>query len=180
MRVNGYRLMWVMAMFDLPVTTKENRREYRQFVDFLEDNGFFRVQFSVYIRPCASDENAGTHIDRLRASLPPAGEIRVLKFTDKQWGRMQIFRHGKSYAAEEAPSQFNFFESLLFHGDEPEPIPQAAESSRPYRPKTETAATDATPTAVMPWEREGAPEGRRKTKRKRKTEPGNLRFDFFE
>jgi CRISPR-associated protein Cas2 len=172
--------MWVMAMFDLPVTTKEHRREYRQFVDFLEDNGFFRVQFSVYIRPCASDENAGTHIDRLRASLPPAGEIRVLKFTDKQWGRMQIFRAGKTYSAEEAPSQFNFFETLLTAEDNPETLPQVAQGSRPYRTTEAPGTVSPDSNAVMPWEREDAVARRRNQKRKRKTEERNLRFDFFE
>lgn len=179
MRVNGYRLMWIMAMFDLPVTTKEHRREYRQFVDFLEDNGFFRVQFSVYIRPCASEENAASHVDRLRASLPPAGEIRVLKFTDKQWGRMQIFRMGKAHAAEEAPSQFSFFESLVCEDAEFESLPMVAASSRKYAP-SETVATSEPPAAVMPWEREDASNGPRKAKRKRKPESGNLRFDFFD
>ncbi len=108
--ISGYQLMWLMVMFDLPVETKENRRDYRRFVDKLEDDGFSRVQFSIYVRPCSTDENTLVHQHRVIKWLPPLGEIRVLKFTDKQWGRMLVYREQSLTSAEKAPEQFLFFD----------------------------------------------------------------------
>lgn len=113
MRISGYRLMWLQVMFDLPVMTKEDRREYRRFVDRLEDDGFSRVQYSVYVRPCATEENTAVHTERVVGWLPPGGEVRVLRFTDKQWARMLVFRESRRVDVEEPPEQFSFFDSAL-------------------------------------------------------------------
>jgi CRISPR-associated protein Cas2 len=103
--------MWVIAMFDLPVQTKQQRYNYRKFVEFLEDDGYQRMQYSVFARACASEENADVHAERLRRRVPDAGEVRLLKLTDKQWGRTMIFRTGLKHAPELPPEQFTFFET---------------------------------------------------------------------
>ena len=102
--------MWLLVMFDLPVETRENRRDYRRFVDKMEDDGYTRVQFSIYVRPCATDENTLVHESRLLNWLPPLGEVRILKFTDKQWARMQVYRERVVAENERAPEQFTFFD----------------------------------------------------------------------
>ena len=53
--------MWIMVMFDLPVDTKQARRQYTLFRKGLLKDGFTRMQFSVYVRHCASEENADVH-----------------------------------------------------------------------------------------------------------------------
>ena len=55
---NGYALMWLYVMFDLPVETKAQRREATRFRKDLLKDGFTMHQFSVYIRHCASNEAA--------------------------------------------------------------------------------------------------------------------------
>ena len=62
MNLSGYRFMWVVAMFDLPVDTKAARRAYAQFRKRLLKDGFVKMQFSVYVRHCASEENAEVHV----------------------------------------------------------------------------------------------------------------------
>ena len=52
MYLSGYRCMWIVAMFDLPVDTKEARRAYTDFVKFLKRDGFTRMQYSVYCASC--------------------------------------------------------------------------------------------------------------------------------
>lgn len=42
--------MWCLVMFDLPVETKEQRREATRFRHDLLDWGFIMVQFSVYAK----------------------------------------------------------------------------------------------------------------------------------
>lgn len=111
--ISGFRLMWLMVMFDLPVETKDNKRDYRRFVDYLEDQGFFRIQYSVFARPCMTEENTLAVCDRVVDNLPPLGEIRILRFTDKQWARMILFWSGRRAPVESRPDQFSFFDDNL-------------------------------------------------------------------
>ncbi len=101
--------MWVVAMFDLPVDTPKARRAYTQFVKFLRRDGFTRMQYSVYGRHSASKENAAVHIARVKANLPPDGEVRVLAITDKQFERMEVFWGKYRKALEEPPCQLQLF-----------------------------------------------------------------------
>ena len=68
MEISGYRFMWVLAMFDLPTETKKARRDYTLFRKHLLEDGFMRLQYSVYIRHCPSRENANVHVGRIKAN----------------------------------------------------------------------------------------------------------------
>lgn len=105
----GMRSMWLVTMFDLPTDTPASRRQYSLFRKSLLKDGFWMLQYSVYARHCASDENALVHEARVRFSLPPDGEVRVMKITDKQFGRMQVFFGGARKATERAPTQLTIF-----------------------------------------------------------------------
>lgn len=109
MQLSGYRFMWVMAMFDLPTDTKKARKSYAQFRKFLLDDGFTLMQYSVYVRHCSSEENANVHVQRVERHLPPDGEVRVLKFTDKQYERMQVFWGKMRKPVEEPQGQLALF-----------------------------------------------------------------------
>ncbi|MGW8258119.1 MAG: CRISPR-associated endonuclease Cas2 [Thermoguttaceae bacterium] len=101
--------MWVVAMFDLPVHTKEARREYARFVKSLKRDGFTRMQFSVYARHSASKENAEVHIGRVKGFLPPDGEVRIITITDKQFERMNVFLGKTRKRPEKTPCQLQLF-----------------------------------------------------------------------
>ena len=105
MELSGYRSMWILAMFDLPVDTKEARRAYTQFRKSLLKDGFAMMQFSVYIRHCASEENATVHLKRVQSFVPDDGEVRVLSVTDKQFERMLVFWGKRRKVPELAPVQ---------------------------------------------------------------------------
>lgn len=96
-------------MFDLPVDTKAARRAYAQFRKKLLQDGFTRLQFSVYVRHCASEENAEVHATRVERSLPDDGEVRVLSITDKQFERMRVFWGKRRKPTEAPPQQLEFF-----------------------------------------------------------------------
>jgi CRISPR-associated protein Cas2 len=107
--VNGYKAMWAVVFFDLPTDTPEAKRRYSQFRKVLIEDGFTMMQFSVYARPCPSEENLEVHVHRVKAALPPDGEVRILTLTDKQFGRMLVF-HGKIRSPTgSGPSQLEFF-----------------------------------------------------------------------
>jgi CRISPR-associated protein Cas2 len=109
MFLSGYRCMWLVTMFDLPVDTKEARRAYAQFRKSLLKDGFSRLQFSVYVRHCASEENADVHNDRVQRCLPDDGEVRLLTITDKQFERMRVFRGKMRKPPESPPRQLELF-----------------------------------------------------------------------
>ena len=109
MELSGYRFMWVVAMFDLPVDTMAARREYARFRKSLLKDGFTRMQYSVYVRHSASEENAAVHIARVERAVPPDGEVRVLTITDKQFERMRTYWGKMRKAAPSPPLQLEFF-----------------------------------------------------------------------
>lgn len=101
--------MWLVAMFDLPVDTKTARKNYTQFRKVLLKDGFTKMQFSVYIRNCASEENAEVHSARVERSLPPDGEVRILAITDKQFERMRVFWGRRRKPTEPPAPQLELF-----------------------------------------------------------------------
>ena len=109
MYVSGYRCMWVLTMFDLPVNTKQARRAYTQFRKKLLQDGFTLLQYSVYVRHCASEENADVHAARVERTLPDDGEVRVIYFTDKQYERMRVFWGKRRKPPESPPRQLELF-----------------------------------------------------------------------
>lgn len=90
-RLNEYRVMWVLVMYDLPTDTKKERKAAATFRKEIMGDGFTMFQFSMYIRHCASMENAQVHIKRVKSLLPDAGHVGILCITDKQFGDIQIF-----------------------------------------------------------------------------------------
>lgn len=109
MRLSEYRAVWLFAMFDLPTDTEKARKFYVHFRKNLLKNGFSFVQYSIYIRHCASEENAKVHAERVKRFLPPEGEVRLLQITDKQYSRMQIFWGKRRKPTPEGPKQLELF-----------------------------------------------------------------------
>lgn len=84
------RLMRILVMFDLPVTTKQQRRKATHFRNFLLSDGYHMVQFSVYARVCAGRDSVEAHQKRLRRALPPEGSVRMLVITEKQYNAIEL------------------------------------------------------------------------------------------
>jgi len=96
-------------MFDLPVDTAQGRRDYTNFRKALLRQGFMMLQFSVYGRFCPNDERGDTLKRRIRQSLPPRGQVRLLSVTDHQFGKMEIFEGKTKGQAEKPPEQLLLF-----------------------------------------------------------------------
>lgn len=105
----GYRAVWIFAMFDLPTDTKKARQNYTYFRKNLIKDGFAMLQYSVYARFCPSEENAEVHFNRINNFLPPDGEVRLIKVTDKQFGRMQIYWGKRRKPIPPPPKQLELF-----------------------------------------------------------------------
>lgn len=101
--------MWIIVMFDLPTDTPKARKDYTVFRKKLLQDGFLMMQYSVYMRHCASDENAQVHVKRVKSFLPDDGEVRIITITDKQFSRIKVFYGKIRKPAEKAPEQISFF-----------------------------------------------------------------------
>lgn len=101
--------MWLFVFFDLPVTTKTERRTATTFRNKLLKDGFTMMQFSVYIRHCASRESANVHIKRVKSFVPAKGHVSILGVTDKQYGEIKNFWGVKKEPMKKAPPQMELF-----------------------------------------------------------------------
>lgn len=106
---SGYRSMWTLVLFDLPVKTKEERRTYSRFRKFLLELGLTKMQFSVYCRCVPNDEKAEALSRRIRPQIPEHGEVRILQITGKQFEKMQVFFGKKKRDPEKEPRQLELF-----------------------------------------------------------------------
>ena len=107
--LSGYRLMWMMVMFDLPVLTRTERRNANKFRKFLLDQGFDMCQLSVYMRFCAGKEQAQVYTRRVQAALPPSGNVQIIYLTDKQYANIVSFNGGSRQPANKNPAQYTLF-----------------------------------------------------------------------
>ena len=107
--LTGYRLMWMLVMFDLPVMEAAERKAATGFRKFLLDQGFEMAQFSVYLRHCTGPEQTETLTKRVQGELPQGGKVDILYFTDKQYERIASFVGKKRAGARKNPDQFNLF-----------------------------------------------------------------------
>lgn len=108
-RLNAYHIMQLIVMFDLPVKTKQQRKQAADFRKGLESCGFTMLQYSVYVRVCASHEAMAMHIRRVRALVPGEGHIRILSITDKQFSNMINIYGAIEKKSRPIPLQLEFF-----------------------------------------------------------------------
>lgn len=90
------RFMRLLVMFDMPVITAEDKREYTKFRNKLIDDGFMMIQFSVYVRICKNQDDVIKHVNRVKLMGPKRGNIRLLQVTEKQYEDMIMIRGIKS------------------------------------------------------------------------------------
>ena len=96
-RFSEYRVMWILVLFDLPTETKKDKKAYADFRKNLQRDGFTMFQFSIYVRHCASSENAAVHIKRVKSFLPEFGQVG-------QFGQIELF-YGKKPQGVKTPGQ---------------------------------------------------------------------------
>lgn len=109
-RLNAYHIMWLFVFFDLPVMTKKERKEAASFRKNLMKDGFVMLQYSVYIRHCASYQSQEVHVKRLKAIVPDTGMVSILCVTDKQYGDIvNYYGKEKKKKTHQVPVQLELF-----------------------------------------------------------------------
>lgn len=99
-----YKAMWLFAMFDLPVKTREEKRRYVRFRKNLLREGFMQLQYSVYARYFESEEASTACRRRIAVRVPEDGRVRILHVTERQFGKMAVL-FGKQVREPELPPE---------------------------------------------------------------------------
>ena len=85
----SYRYMRVIVMFDLPVLTAQERRDYTRFRKHLLKNGFLMMQESVYCKLAQNSTAADLIVQNVKKNKPISGLVQTLRITEKQFSRME-------------------------------------------------------------------------------------------
>jgi CRISPR-associated protein Cas2 len=102
--------MWMLVMFDLPVTEDDDRRRATKFRKFLLDEGFNMSQFSVYLRFCGTRDKIKSYVRKIDTNVPPNGKVSILCFTDKQYGKIVNFSNRQRSGMPKKSQQYVLFE----------------------------------------------------------------------
>lgn len=81
--------MRIMVLFDIPVFTEKQRKEYREFRKYLLKAGFFMLQESVYCKLVQNSGIADIVQENIRKNKPGEGLVQVLRVTEKQYSKME-------------------------------------------------------------------------------------------
>ena len=107
--LSGYRIVWLIVLFDLPVVTKLQRAAAARFRHDLLDEGFEMSQYSVYLRHCAGKEQADALARRVELAMPKEGKVHMIQITDKQYENIRTFRGRKRELRPRNPDQLVLF-----------------------------------------------------------------------
>ena len=88
MNWSPYSIVWIFLFFDLPTTTKAEKKRAATFRANLEKEGFQMFQYSVYTRFCGYRQAAELKIKKVRKLIIGPGRVSMLLVTDKQYGQI--------------------------------------------------------------------------------------------
>jgi CRISPR-associated protein Cas2 len=94
-----HRIMRLIVMFDLPVETSADQRNYRKFKKFLHINGYAMVQYSIYSKIVMNHSALQFQKKKLHVNLPTKGHVTSLLVTEKQFANME--QHNRPVRSEE-------------------------------------------------------------------------------
>ena len=80
--------MRIILFFDLPMNTREERRNYTSFRSAIKKEGFIMMQESVYCKLSFNKSISDSVVARVKAIVPNKGLIQILLVTEKQFGSM--------------------------------------------------------------------------------------------
>ena len=100
--------MWMMVLFDLPVIEKKERKAATDFRNFLLDNGFSMVQYSIYTKLFSGKDACEKYYKLIVNNLTPDGKVNILTITDRHYSN--IISYSSVYKIEKkAPEQLMLF-----------------------------------------------------------------------
>lgn len=110
MAANGWRIMWIIAVYDCPMTTAEARQEYTAFRKMLLKENFYQLQNSLYVRHMPTKALAESLNHRLKNGIPSGAKVSFFLVTDKQYAMSkEYFGPKPKKQRPDAPVQVELF-----------------------------------------------------------------------
>ena len=81
--------MRIIVMFDLPMDTAAERKDYALFRKYLIKSGFLMIQKSIYCKLVQNSVAAESLVAAVRRNKPNAGLVQVLSITEKQYSKIE-------------------------------------------------------------------------------------------
>lgn len=106
--LNRYELMWMIVLFDLPVVEEQERKEASQFRNFLLNNGFSMLQYSIYTKLFSGKDACEKYFKLIKENLPAKGKVDIITITDKQYGNIISYQSTKKIQ-KNSPEQLILF-----------------------------------------------------------------------
>lgn len=106
--LNRYELMWMLVLFDLPVSEKKQQKAATDFRNFLLDNGFSMVQYSIYTKLFSGKDACEKYYSLIKRNLPDEGKIDILTITDRQYGNIISYNAGEKLEKKQPEQIFLF------------------------------------------------------------------------
>ena len=106
--LNRYELMWMIVLFDLPVIEKNERKEATKFRNFLLDNGFGMIQYSIYTKLFSGKDSCEKYYKMIKDNLPSEGKVDIITITDKQYENIISYQAAEKISKKE-PEQLLLF-----------------------------------------------------------------------
>lgn len=107
--LNKYEIMWMMVLFDLPVVEKKERKEATTFRNFLMDQGFSMVQYSIYTKVLSSPDACTKYYKLIESNLPEKGKVDILTITDRQYENIRTFNGAEKVQRKKQSKQMLLF-----------------------------------------------------------------------
>lgn len=86
----SFRFMRVLVLFDLPMESLIQRREYSRFRKYLIKSGFLMMQKSVYTKLALNATASNAIMEAVRENRPTEGLVQMITITEKQYARMEF------------------------------------------------------------------------------------------
>lgn len=80
----------LMIMYDIPVTEANYQKAYRKLSRYLQMEGFYCFQGSIYIKPLSEKHKAQTHIEAIKDIALESSHIRALMLTYSAFLAMEV------------------------------------------------------------------------------------------
>ncbi|NLY87879.1 MAG: CRISPR-associated endonuclease Cas2 [Clostridiales bacterium] len=82
--------MRVMVLYDLPVGSSNEIREYTRFRKYLIKSGFMMMQESVYTKLALNQTASNYIMENVRKNRPESGIVQMITITEKQFSNMEL------------------------------------------------------------------------------------------
>lgn len=102
--------MWVICVYDCPMTDAQARHDYGVFRKCLLQENFVQLQNSLYVHHFPTLAVGEATILRLRKHIPTDAQVAFFIVTDKQYGMTREFFGSKSTRKKpDLPEQVELF-----------------------------------------------------------------------